>query len=993
VDFGVLGPVEARRAGEVLPVGSGRERFVLAMLLLNADRVVAADRLVDAMWEVPPSSARAQLHNMLSNLRRRLGVEGLIATRPVGYELLLGCHQLDLERFRRLVERGRELAAAGEYGPAAATLSEAAALWRGPALADVPDELVGGLREALHDERLAAAEAQLDAELALSRHDAVLQALAALLSDHPYRERLYEVQMVALVGSGRRADALAVYQRVYRRFVADLGVEPGYALRGLEQRILRGEVVGPDRPRSLLVPRELPVAAALTGRDKLTGAVSDALRRLGDSGPVVAVLVGPGGVGKTAVAIACAHELAEAFPDGQLHADLRGSHERPADSHAVVGRFLRTLGVDGASLPDDGEERVAMYRSRLADTRTLVVLDDAECEAQVRPLVPGGSGCAALVTSRRQLGALVGAKRWMVPVLEATDAVELLVRIVGPERVTTASEAATEIVESCGRLPLAVCIAAARLAARPDWTVDELRRRLAEEHGRLDQLSVGDLDVRASIALSYRTLDPLPRKLFGRLGRTGFPDWPDWVADTLLDQPAERLLDQLTDAHLIEPIGHDAVGQRRFRLHDLVATFARERALAEDPPQQWTEAQTRLLSTWLSLATVADEQIPHDLVRAPAMDTTPPPATATQFVRSTPSGWFEAERRCLLVAIDQACQLDPPDLAGTLALRVAGFLSLRGYHDDWDRTVRQALCRVVEPQAGLLRARLLGSLCIACQRSDRYPELTAAAAEELAVARRVGDREEEVRALTHIGLAALMTGRYDEAIDRLEQALTEAHRPDVSDRLLHDTLRYLAFANMTTGHAGCAVPLIEEALSLGRAMRYTTRTALHLYHYGMALGEAGRPEEAEAPLAEAIHTCHELGDDCHAAYAEQALADIDIRRSRHAVAAERLERARQVHAKRGEGDGLAETVRSTGDLAAAQGNWPTAITLLHRALDIWRTIESHIEVARTLARLHRAHTALDQHDTAAACRREYQSLLARLNLDDACLYLPPHYLS
>jgi DNA-binding SARP family transcriptional activator len=993
VDFGVLGPVEVWRAGEVLPVGSGRERFVLAMLLLNADRVVAADRLVDAMWEVPPSSARAQLHNMISNLRRRLDVEGLIATRPVGYELLLGCHQLDLARFRRLVERGRELAAAGEHGPAAATLSEAAALWRGPALADVPDALVGGLREALHDERLAAAEAQLDAELTLGRYDAVLQALAALLFEHPYRERLYEVQLVALVGSGRRADALAAYQRVYRRFVEDLGVEPGYALRRLEQRILRGEALGPDRPHArATVPRELPpVVPVLTGRDKLIGAVSDALRRMGDSGPVIAVLVGPGGVGKTAVAVACAHALAEAFPDGQLHADLRGSHERPADSHAVVGRFLRTLGVDGASLPDDREERVAMYRSRLADRRTLVVLDDAASEDQVRLLVPGGSHCAALVTSRRQLGALVGAKRWRVPLLAAADAVELFVRIVGPDRVATVPEAAIEIVKSCGRLPLAVCIAAARLAARPDWTVDELRRRLAEERDRLDELSIGDLDVRVSIGLSYRTLDPLPRTLFHRLGRAGFPDWPDWVADTLLDQPAGRLLDQLTDAHLIEPVGRDAVGQSRFRLHDLVATFARERSLAED--QHWTEAQSRLLSAWLSLATVADKQIPHDLVRAPATDTASPPAAAARLARDTPSGWFEAERRCLLLAVDQACHLDPPDLAGALALRVAGFLSLRGYHDDWDRTVRQALSRVVEPEAGRLRARLLGSLCIACNRRDRYAELSATAEEELAVARRLNDREEEVRALTNIGLAAIRTGRYNEAIDRLEQALNGARRPDVPDRLLLDSLRYLAFANMTTGRADHALPLIEEALRIGRASSHTSRTALHLYHYGMVLAESGRPEESAAPLAEALRIFRELGNDMHAAYVEQTLADIDIRFGRHTVAAERLGRARQAHEKIGEGDGLAEAIRSTGDLAAAQGDWPTAINHLCRALAIWRTIESHVEVARTLARLERARTTLDQRDAAETCRREYRSILARLRLDEACLYLPVHYIS
>jgi len=325
-------------------------------------------------------------------------------TQPPGYEFRLGCHQLDLQQFRRLVACGRELATAGEHRQAAAVLSEAAALWRGPALADVPDALVGGLREALHDERLAAAEAQPEAELAVGRYDVVLHALAGLMPDHRYRERLYEIQMVALVGAGRQADALETYQRVYRRFVDELGVEPGRSLRELEQRILLGEALTPDLASAQVVPRELPpVAPLFTGRDRLTNAVSDALRRDSDRGPAVAVLVGPGGVGKTAVAVACAHALAEVFPDGQLYADLRGSHERPAHPHAVTGRFLRALGIDGTSLPDDRDERLAMYRSRLADSRTLVVLDDAITEEQVRPLVPGGYRCAALVTSRGSL--------------------------------------------------------------------------------------------------------------------------------------------------------------------------------------------------------------------------------------------------------------------------------------------------------------------------------------------------------------------------------------------------------------------------------------------------------------------------------------------------------------------------------------------------------------------------------------------------------------
>ena len=251
VDFGVLGPVEATHGGRTLRVGSGRERFVLAMLLLNADRLTSTDWLIDKLWEDPPRSARAQLHNMIRNLRSRLsgGADAMIVTRPLGYELRLGSHGLDLLEFRRLVAGGRQAAADGDHPLAAAMLGEGLSLWRGPALADVADGLAAGMRQTLHEERLAAAEARLDAWLALGRCDDVLDEVAELAAEHPYREGLHQIQLLALVGAGRRADALAAYRQVHGRFVDNLGVEPGPVLRELEQRILRGRTPCGSRPR------------------------------------------------------------------------------------------------------------------------------------------------------------------------------------------------------------------------------------------------------------------------------------------------------------------------------------------------------------------------------------------------------------------------------------------------------------------------------------------------------------------------------------------------------------------------------------------------------------------------------------------------------------------------------------------------------------------------------------------------------------------------
>lgn len=321
MDFAILGPVRVHVGHRELPAGSGRERYVLATLLLNAGRQVPADQLIQALWEEPPPSAKAQLHNAISNWRKRLAShadhadpDGLIVTVTSGYEFRLARHRLDVVEFRRLATDGRRAAQRGEHEAAVSVLAEALSWWRGPALADVADELVAGIRQALEEERLAAVEARVESELALGRHRDVLAAVSGLIDGFPYREWLYHVQMRALVGAGRQADALAVYQRLYRRLRAELGIAPGPSLRELEQRILRGEsVVEPMPPvASPVAPGQLPpVTGALTGRGKLIAEIRAELLR-DDLHPPVGLLVGPGGIGKTTLALAVGHRLAAA---------------------------------------------------------------------------------------------------------------------------------------------------------------------------------------------------------------------------------------------------------------------------------------------------------------------------------------------------------------------------------------------------------------------------------------------------------------------------------------------------------------------------------------------------------------------------------------------------------------------------------------------------------------------------------------------------------
>ncbi len=991
--FRLLGPIEAQHDDRLISLGGGRRRFVLALLLLNADRLTPLSQLVDALWDVPPPTAKAQLHNVISDLRRRfrVGDPDLIVTHAAGYELRLGAHDLDLTRFRLLVEQGQQAASDGDHPLAAALLAEAGALWRGPALADAAGDSVEVTRRALDEERLAATEARFDAEVRSGRYDDVLRELDVLITEYPYRERLHEIKMTALAGTGRRAEALAAYRRMYQRLIGDLGVEPGRSLRQLHQRILLGESAAPAGVAVLPKPQQLPPGPiVMAGRDKLLTDICAVLQPRGEG--VLTVLVGPGGVGKTTLALVAGHRLAELFPDGQLFADLRGSHSAPADPHAAIGRLLRTLGVAGSSLPDDREERVALYRSHLAERRMLVVLDDAASEEQVRPLLPGTTTCAALVTSRRQLAGLVGAARWTVPVLPGDDAVRLLAALVGAERVGHEPEAAAAVTELCGRLPLAVCVAGGRLAARPEWTLEEFRQRLAEERGRLDELAVGDLDVRASIALSYQALEPPLRGLFRRLGLVPAPDWPVWVAERLAGgASAGRLLDQLVDTHLVEPLGLDAVGQPRFRLHDLIADFARERALAEDDPAARAEALVRVLTDWLALAGAADERLGHGMVYADGLDGPPAPPRTPAAVRENPAAWFDVERASLVSAVDEARRLGEAALAGALALRLSGYLSMRSYDDDREHTLREALDCVRGRGLDDLLMRLLGASFAARAQRDRYAELPALAEEQLAVARRLGDRRGEFQALTHAGRAARMLGRYDEAASRLEQALAAARSAGAAPQLVSRALYAFATLHVDRGRSAEALPLLEEAVGIAREEGSARLIAMQLHSYGTRLMEVGRLAEAEQALAEALATTRDIGDDRGTAWLEHAMADLDMRSARWPGAAARLDRSLATMRQVGDQEGIAEVLRSLGDLAAGRGRPADALAPLRQSLAIWRQLGARLEQARTLLRLDRILSVTGDPDGAETCRREGRQVLADLglSLDETSLRLPP----
>ncbi|MFD7153503.1 BTAD domain-containing putative transcriptional regulator [Kribbella sp. NPDC059898] len=641
--FRVLGPVEV--AGEPVALG-GRERLVLSMLLINADRVTSSDRLIDTVWPSPPQSARQQLHNIIARLRRKLDATGaLIVTRPLGYQLALTDHGLDLHEFRLQVARGREYLRDEQYDDARSELDAALALWHGDALADLSGDWAAATRESLHRERVAAGETLAQAQLARHDHAGVLETVHALLAADPLHEGLHDLRLRALARSGRRTEALSAYQDLRRQLVAEFGVEPGQDLQETHSSLLRDGDPPSASPRH--VPRQLPRPVALVGRDDLLAQLTEVLRAPEPS-PGTVLLVGAGGIGKTSLAVALADRVQNAYPDGTLYAELDGTSPDPRDPDEIIDRFLRALGATAPPAHVARDERLALYRSTIANRRVLVVLDDALDERQVRDLLPPSPRSAAIVTSRHRLAGLAGVLRRNVPTLSTEVAVELL--HAGRDAGELEPRLARSAVQLCGRLPLALMVVAARLASGVVG-LSEVVDHLSEEHIRLDELAIGDADVRASIALSYDGhLSGPAQRLLRRVAVASVTTWPAWFAGVLLEDDVplgSRSLDELVDVHLVEPVGRDAAGQLRFTLHPLVAAFAGERAALEEDPSRVTWCRRTAAMAWLGLASQADDGFGHGMrpVIGPDGATVPagvPPRRVT-VAAEQPSAWFDAE--------------------------------------------------------------------------------------------------------------------------------------------------------------------------------------------------------------------------------------------------------------------------------------------------------------------------------------------------------------
>ncbi|GGM62951.1 BTAD domain-containing putative transcriptional regulator [Dactylosporangium sucinum] len=983
--IGVLGPLAVTRAGQPIGVATSAQRGLLGLLALQVDQAVSRDEIVETLWGPrPPKTAATQVHAAVGRLRTildpagdRAGAGGVLPLAQGRYRLSVPADAVDVNRFAGLVAQ----TASTRPEEALGLLDEALRGWRGPVLADANARLrAHPAATALAQQRLAAALRLADLAIELRRYAEATGPLRELTRDEPFHEGLHARLVLLLAGGGERAAALRLYAEVRARLVDELGVEPAQEMRAAHVRVLREEVPGPHEvvavaERRWTVPALLPPDIPdFTGRAAEVGA---AVELLTAPRPALAVagVSGMGGVGKTAFAVHVAHLVAGAFPDGQLYANLRGIDPSPATPAEVLARFLRALGVDSQAVPDDPVEASSLYRSRLNGRRVLVVLDNAAGEDQVRPLLPGAASCAVVLTGRARLAGVEGARWFDLGDFPPDDALRLLAEVAGAERVAAEADRAAELVGLCGRLPLAVRVAGARLAARPRWRIAGLTALLADERRRLDRLAAGDLAVRASLTLSYRGLDPVAARLLAMLGLFDAPDVPVWLAACLLEVPpddAVEPLDALVDAQLLQLARTDAIGQVRYRLHDLVRLYARSLV----PPDQVARVLARGLGGWLSLAERMAPGVP-----GPCFAVLHGPAARTPVAlpaRVDPLAWFDAERSALLAAVAQACDHGLDDLAFDLAGSLEKYFDLRGMYESWRSTnervmllcrrtgnrlgeavmlrglaevrawntthadggamagleadgnrVRELFTAAGEPR-GTADAEVMRAWGLSARGA--HAEAVAAAGRGLELATATGHLGGQARAHIALCLAYREQGRFEPIPEHLAAALTAA-RALGNPRYEAAVLQFTGIGHGEMGRLDEALAFLDESRAISERYRDHYAEALTMLAYARVHAKRGDDTRARSAAAASLALGREYNMTHHVADALAVLGELELAAGRPAAAVPLLVESVRLWRTRGWPSFLAAALTALGDAqstldgAAARSAWTEARSL------------------------------------------------------------------
>jgi DNA-binding SARP family transcriptional activator/tetratricopeptide (TPR) repeat protein len=959
---GVLGPVTAWYSDQELAVGQPRQQAVLGILAMRANRVISRGELVDAVWgQDPPASAEGGIYTYIAGLRRIIepnrslrGPGRVLVSSGAGYVLHLVPGQPDAVSFEQHLARARRLRKSGDPAGAVAALNAALGLWRGIAFAGVPGPFAETERIRLGELRSMAAEERADVLLALGRHEEVVPDLTAMVADHPLRERMRGLLMIALYRCGRQAEALRVFTAGRRVLAEELGIDPGADLSRIHAQVLASDAAlsatpadgddgiggavrltaanggtpdaaSPDalaadlvadpalsrrlgEPDPVLpVPAQLPLEPpGFSGRhDELAVLQSTADDATADdatseSVPIV-VISGTAGVGKTALALRFGHQIARRFGGGQLYLNLRGLDPAtpPLEPGEVLRYFLDALGVPPHRIPADTEGRTALYRSLLDGRPMLIVLDNARNAAQVRPLLPGSPGSLVLVTSRNELTGLVaaeGARPLTLEVLSAAEAHEMLARRLGRDRAAAEPKAAGEIIEYCARLPLALSIAAGRAVGRPKRPLAEVAAELRDARGRLDVLEADDAitDVRAVLSWSYDQLSETSATMFRMLGLHPGPDISLSAAASLAGvtrAQAGTALRELTRTHMV---AEHLSG--RFTFHDLLRFYAADQAERSDPEEDRRAATHRVLDHYLHTAMAASQRFSpfrSALRLAPPLDAVLPADVAD---KDQAIAWFDAEVPVLRALIGYAEANGFDSHAWQISWTLGPFFNRRARWRDYVATQQTALAaaqRLGDTVALAHTHYLLGN---AQFHLDDYDVADLNIRRALDLFRELADRANEGMVLN--GLAGMLEkqGRYPEALAVALDAL----------RMLKAAGHWWSQANLENGvgwlygHLGQydqALAHCQRALSLHRESGYRGGTADTLDSLGFIYLKLGDIAEAKAHYARAVEAYREIGSGA------------------------------------GEGNsltGFGNALIAAGDPVAAQAAWREAVVILDR---------------------------------------------------------------
>ncbi|MGW5271533.1 BTAD domain-containing putative transcriptional regulator [Streptomyces sp. NPDC004044] len=951
------------------------QRRVLVTLLLGAGHVVPISRLVMAAWnEDPPDSAEHQVRKTVAKLRSRIphGPDIIVTDGP-GYRVVVDAGQLDLLRYQKLLRQARETLDMGETGRAAAQLREALALWRGPVLSGSGGRVVDAASTALEEQRLTAAEQLYDLCIDAGEAAGITAELRVLVDEHPLRETLRGRLMIALYHSGQQAAALDEFTSVRGRLADELGIDPGAELTGLHERILRQDasLTRPARAASPVprpateTPHALPFDVPdFSGRSSELQWICAAARRVPEGAPSVLALDGMGGGGKTALAIRAAHQLAEQYPHGSLFIDLHGftPGQTPLSAFHAQGDLLATAGIPSEEIPTVPAGRAARWQAYMRGRRMVLILDNTAASAQVRELIPASSDSLVLITSRPRLTGLDGAEWLSVGALPDLDSHQLLCNTLGVERVEKEPDAARELLRLCGGLPLAVRIAAARLANRPHWTVQRLVERLRDHSRRLDELTSGGRGVAGALLLSYQSMPREQQTAFRLLGHHPGRYLDAEEAAALLDTDvltAEDVLEELVDVRLLE-----AREPGVYALHDLVRSFVQRVAQSERAPEDG-QAMRRLLDHYLNTAEHAcDTLFPgrHHIgdrgEEAPAHPEFDHKDKALQ--------WLDQHRDSLLAAVDAAYQGGLLWHAARLPHELGFHSSIRGYDARANAALETGVLASRQLGDQTLTARNLMNLGMGKWRLGQLREAVTRLEEAVELSRLIEDMPSEAACRARLGQVYSSMGELERALRLNQEAKGRAQELGFT-RLEASSLSMLSLILTRLGRFEEAVESAVRAVTIFDSIREIQLSVGALSNLSQAIEGLGRFEEALARADAALERCRRMSMPSVLPLVLARRADILVRLGELEEAADSADHALAM-ANSSTGDIYRAPVHlSAGRVRYAQGDLDMAQTQQLLAHEIACRMELRYDEACALWGL--ARTAEAQGDRQAALQR------------------------